>query len=154
VFLCDASRPAAGEQILQRLGFARTTKRIAQDRFDNFRYPDGCPAMIADPIAQVFAYFEWKPATRSTFRVTKDVPPQMRHCARLGASSPGAAQSGQQALGVARGTQQVSGFNKPRQFSRRNEGNIALSPFRAHNHDFLLIDYLVQNAREILAKAV
>lgn len=53
MLLGDPSRPATGEQIFQRLGFAGASERVWQDGLDQLQYSQGDAPFGFDPVTKV-----------------------------------------------------------------------------------------------------
>lgn len=53
VFLADPPRPATGQHITERLGFAHALKRISHHRFDKIEYSHRGAPVGLDPVPQV-----------------------------------------------------------------------------------------------------
>ena len=57
MFLRDAPRPASGERISERFGFADAFEELAQHRFDEIQNSDRNTAVGLDPIPKIFSEF-------------------------------------------------------------------------------------------------
>ena len=67
VFLRDAPRPTAGEEISKRLGFTQAFEWIAHHRFDQIQCPDGGAAVRFHPVSEVLPELRMKDCDPLTF---------------------------------------------------------------------------------------
>jgi hypothetical protein len=57
MFLGESPRPYAGALIFQRFRFAKTSKGVTHNRFNQFKGAEGNFSLGFDPIAEVFSKF-------------------------------------------------------------------------------------------------